>query len=232
MTAVAAGALVSALRDAIVARVDSSGADTVVAVENRSSLLLVWIGHLLHSETTGTADGLLEAARSAIVEVAGSLSIGFVRPALMSLRTQTDSILSWLYFRNHPVEWSHLEEFGDGFVLKREALEYLDKFVIDFKRRRTLLSAVKRREVLDPYKILSAHIHVQNPAALPSLARLDDLVADPQTVFDCLRLQGETSEFLSDVLLSVFAPKWASLPDSIMSDAKARLGKGTGNFFK
>ena len=41
---------------------------------------------------------------------------------------------------------------------------------------------------------------------------------------ECAALQGEISEYLSDVLASYFVTQWADLPESIRKSIKDRLG--------
>ena len=41
------------------------------------------------------------------------------------MRAQVDILLAWLYFRDHPVEWKHVELTGEKYHLVSEVLKYL-----------------------------------------------------------------------------------------------------------
>jgi hypothetical protein len=94
------------------------GEGIVSQIEGKSSLLLLWIPYL-NLQKTGTADELLDGALSSLREVAACSGLGLVRPALLAMRTEIDLMLSWLYFKDHHVEWHYVNATGDGFKLKK-----------------------------------------------------------------------------------------------------------------
>lgn len=186
--------------------------------------LLHWLDYLRKSAATGCCDEFLGGMKSAIVETCACLALGLVRPAIFSLRGQIDILLSWVYFRDHPVEWNHLQENGEGFMLKRDVLQYLEEYCHNFKLRFSTLVSAKTRREADPYRVLSAHVHSQSPLVLPSYKHLESLVAPEKKIRECIALQQDVAEYLGDILLAIFADKWASLPSAILAPAKARLG--------
>ena len=186
--------------------------------------LLEWIDHLRVSEVTGVCNEFLDGLKAAIVETAGAISIGFVRSAIFSIRGQVDLALGWLYFKDHPIEWASVEAYGEGFMLKRDVVAYLEYYVPGFKSRFAILSAAKGRTEADPYKVLSAHVHSQSTLVMPAYTQFDTLVMTNKKCRECIRLQAEVTEYLNDIFLSVFAPKWAALPKRIVDMARARLG--------
>ncbi|MGX9572147.1 hypothetical protein [Mesorhizobium sp. f-mel] len=216
---------VDRLAKSIADRISSQGQTNCQNTYEAGISLLVWLEYLRTSEKTGTADELIEGLRALIVESAGCLTVGIVRPALFALRGQIDVALSWLYFKDHPIEWKRVTETGDGFVLKKEALGYLENYYEGFKSRFSALKKNKHRSEQDPYRLLSAHVHSQSFSTLPTYGDLESIVATSKSVGECITLQSEVSEYLGDVFLSCFADKWASLPDSILNKAKERLGK-------
>lgn len=186
--------------------------------------LLTWVDYLSKSEATGICDDFLSGVKATVAETSGCLAMGLVRPAIFSMRGQIDTVLCWLYFKDHPIEWRRVEERGDGFVLKGAVIAYLCEYFPSFSPRFSLLSAAKVRKLDDPYGVLSAHIHSQVPSVMPTVGSLATLVRPLKTCNQCLDFQKEVTEYLSDVLMAVFADKWASLPDALLVSAQARLG--------
>jgi hypothetical protein len=202
------------------------GASISSAVEANSTLLVYWLSYLNSFHRTDVADSLLDAVGSSIREVAGVLSLGLVRQALFSLRGQVDLMLAWLYFKDHAVEWSHVNQTADGFKLKKELLQYLDQHVPRFAHRMGILREIATRKELDPYRLLSAHIHAQSAPVLPNVIDLKDLVRPEAACKECAQVAFEVSEFLNDILLAVYLPSWASLPSAVRSGLDARFQSG------
>ncbi len=209
------------------AHADASGAHLLQRQDEAVGMLLLWLDHLCATEATGTADILLVGVRAAAVEVAGCLSLGLVRPALLALRAEIDMILSWLYFKDHGVEWEQVEEVGQGFKLKSEVIEYCEKQNVRFPRFNTrykLLEQRKRRREKDPYRLLSAHLHSQVSKTFPA-PTLEGLINPRGLCEECIEVQQEVVEYLNDVLFSCFAEKWTILPPPIMRSVLARLNE-------
>ena len=100
----------------------SHGVTILKKIDEESRLFLEWVPYL-NNKKTGVADELLDGAVSSLREVAACASLGLVRPALLAMRTEIDLILSWLYFKDHIVEWDSVNLSGEGFKLKKEVLE-------------------------------------------------------------------------------------------------------------
>jgi hypothetical protein len=193
----------------------ANGANLSEKVESNSLLLVNWLAYLSSYHKTGVADCLLDAVASSIRETAGLLSLGLVRPALFSLRGQIDLLLGWLYFKDHSVEWLHVNQTGEGFKLKRELLQYLEQHTPRFAARYSTLREIRTRREPDPYRLLSAHIHAQSAPVLPTVGALPDLVQPVPACKECADVAFEVSEYLNDVLLSIYLSSWASLPPSL-----------------
>lgn len=211
------------LGETVVKHLKASGTDICRGVEKNASTLIDWINHLRQSESTEIANELLNGTQAAIIEVAGCLSLGFVRPAIFSMRAEIDMLLSWLFFKDHPIEWRYVQETGEGFKLKSELMKYLEEYIPRFKERFALLRQVKKRKENDPYKLLSAHVHSQSISATPAVSNLDSLVAPNKRCHECIAIQAEVTEYLNDILFSCYADKWVSLPKSILDKTKSRM---------
>lgn len=192
-------------------------------VENHSLLLVQWLKYLNSFHRTGVADSLLDSAASSIREGAGVLSLGLVRQSLFSLRGQVDLILAWIYFKDHEIEWSHINDTADGFKLKKEILLYLEQNFKKFGHRMGILKGIKIRKEIDPYRLLSAHIHAQSIPVLPNVEKFKELVQSVDSCKECASVAFEVSEYLNDILLSIYLNNWASLPNGIKAATESRF---------
>lgn len=218
-------AQVGKLAAAVGHRADAQGASNLEKLFAAALPILYWIGYLKGSETTGVYDEMLDGVRSTIVETSGCLALGLVRPAIFSMRGQVDVLLSWLFFKDHPVEWNRVLATGDGYKLKTHVLDYLEENIPKFKARFALLRTEKLGSQADPYRLLSAHVHGQSTAVVPIHGQLESVVAPQRRCVEVLKLQTEISEYSNDVLLAYYASKWASLPEQIVDPTKVRLGE-------
>lgn len=221
---------------ALVAATSQHGADIGIdccrGIQAETEVLLGWLTHLRKSEASGVADALLDGTQGAIVETAGCLALGLVRPALSALRAEIDMILSWLYFKDHGVEWDHLRDTGQGFQTKTQVLKYIGNHWPKFRTRFKLLAQHKERKEEDPYRLLSAHIHGQTDFTAPNVGPLVQLVAGANLCAECVVLQRDVAEYIGDVLLAMYGDRWASLPDVIKTSLNSRLnGRRREAFF-
>ena len=211
------------LRNVVGSHIEREGCEILASHEQATRLTLAWLGYLRSAQTHGTANELLDGFHAALIETAGCLAIGLVRPALFSMRAQVDILLAWLYFKDHRVEWEHVELTGEKYHLVSEVLKYLRTYNRQFHGRLGLLRANRAQGEEDPYRLLSAHVHSQNSATIPPLVRIEELVQPRVRCLECVALQEEISEYLSDVLASYFVTQWADLPDSITKSIRDRL---------
>lgn len=192
-------------------------------LEEKMVLLVLWLSFINSNYKTNNADELLEAASACIRECAAFLSLGMVRPAFFGFRIILDLCLAWLYFKYHSVEWERVNSTGDGFKMKKDVMDYLSNHVDGFSGRNGVLQQTKKRKVEDVYRLLSAHIHGQSTPVLPSIDRLSDVVKSRAVCFETLDLAYATSEYMSDVFISVFAKSWHALPDLIKQHVDERF---------
>jgi len=217
------GAEVDALRAAVVKINQAQGAALVADAESAATLLLSWLAYLREWRLTTVADELIAGTQAAIIEAAGCVCLGLVRPALFSMRAQIDMLLSWLFFRDHKVEWERVQLEGEGFKLRKEATGYLEQHIAGFRERFALLGKRKRRTSDDVYRLLSAHVHSQSAQTVPNIADLRSLVRSKAVCHECVKIQGEVSEYLSDVLVAAMPEVWPDLPAPITADLQGRL---------
>lgn len=203
-------------------------------VEKNSSLLLRWLQYLGAYHLTGTADSLILAVGPAVREVAAMLAVGATRPALFSLRAQIDLVLTWLYFKDHSVEWNYVNSTGDGFKMKKDLIQYLATHYESFGLRYGILKNIKIRKEEEPYRLLSAHIHGQSSVVLPNGNKLSDSIRDESECRDCVGAVFAVTEYLNDIFLSIYADRWTSLHKDIQDSLITRFisPEQRANFFK
>jgi hypothetical protein len=210
------------LLDAVRQHAECYGTDVVAKVADAVKIYLAWLGYL-SSISTRTADSLLEGAKAAVVEVAGCLALGLVRPALGSLRAEVDMTLAWIFFDHHAVEWEHTKNTGENIKLRAEILRYLGQYYRRFKERYQILAQYRTRSVEEPYDLLSAHIHSQVSGTIPTATSLSALVGDINGCRECVQLQSDVAEYLADVLAACYADRWQDLPAAVTDSLKERL---------
>ena len=211
------------LRLAAVAFSTAYGTTMSAAIEKKSELLTHWVHYLSTYHRTGVGDELLKAVGSSIREAAGSLSLGLLRQTLFSLRGQVDLLLAWIYFKDHAVEWEHVNLTAEGFKMKKDILQYIEAHTPKFGSKFGLLKDMATRTELDPYRLLSAHIHAQSGPVLPAIADLKDMVRTAAECEDCSHAAFEVSEYLNDILLAIHLPNWHSLPTAVQLAANTRF---------
>jgi hypothetical protein len=211
------------LRQAVIAFSTASGEAISTEIESKSALLVSWVQYLCSYHMTDVADELLLAVAPSIREAAGTLSLGLVRPTLFSFRSQIDLMLAWLYFKDHAIEWGHVNQTADGFKLKKEIIQYLETHNPRFGSRFSTLRDIATRKEAEPYRLLSAHIHSQSNPVLPQLINLKEMVMPMDRCSECAAVAFEVSEYLNDILLSIHAPIWHSLPAQIQTSADSRF---------
>ncbi len=212
------------LERVVVSHIRAESCELLANHERAVQLTVAWLGYLRNAQRNGTANELLDGFQASLIETAGCLALGLVRPALFSMRAQVDILLAWLYFRDHRVEWEHLELTGEKFHLVSEVMKYLKTYDRRFQQRLGLLRTRRAQGQEDPYRLLSAHVHSQNSATLPPLVRIEQLVQSGARCLECVGLQEEISEYLSDVLTCWFVGQWADLPGAIKESIVSRIG--------
>ncbi len=205
----------SILAQGIQKNCDGDGAEHIARAEAAATPQVLWLSYIEEHQLTGTADCLVNGAYSAIRESAICIALGLVRPAVGAMRLQIDLALGWLYFRHHPVEWDRVQRSGDGFKLKSEILQYLKDNFHHFGHRFTLLEQRRTRDLEDPYRLLSAHMHAQSESTVPQIEEPSSLLAQGPERAEAISLLRECSEYINDLYWCVFSEKRYSLPSGL-----------------
>lgn len=215
-------AQVDSLITSIVDFAGKNGEDIVRRLEISAKPLLLWLEHLSKYCLTGVADELIAASAASVRETSALLAVGVVRPCLFSLRAQIDLVLGWVYFKDHRVEYELVNRTGDGFKLKKDILSYMREAFESYGEKMTVLTQLAARKEVDPYRLLSAHIHAQSNHVIPGVVDLRDVIYPKLLAEDCISLQADVAEFLSDQLFSSGITNQIALPTTIVDSIKAR----------
>lgn len=192
-------------------------------VENSYEPLLAWCSYFSSYHQADNELIIISSIYSSIRETAACLALGLKRMALLSMRTQVDLSLAWIFFKDHPVEWNHINQTGKDFRLKKDIFQYLSTYVDGFQKRIGLLNQIKSRRVADPYSLLSAHIHGQSELTLPLNYALSDVAVPIEDLQECAHIASDLTEFVSDVFLASNFWNFHSLPISIQTSLTQRF---------
>ncbi|MNQ68092.1 hypothetical protein D3C85_826370 [compost metagenome] len=203
--------------------IDLNGDIYLKGVSQSASTHVVWLHHIKANLSTGVADRLIDSSISSLKEVGGCLSLGLVRPALFAMRTELELALSWVFFNDHPVEWSHIEKYPEDYPLRATNIKYMKAYNSRYDSRMSLLEKAKIRPVSDPYGLLSAYVHGTSAHAAPATSDLCDIVMSKNSLDDCVKLQASVSEYISDVFASWFADTWHDWPEEAKANVSGRL---------
>lgn len=212
-----------ALAQQLTANCGASGSALIQRAEDASLPQILWLEHSRAHALTGVADELIDGALSAIRESAVCIALGLVRPALGAMRVQIDLSLGWLYFRKHELEWNRVQTSGEGFKLKSDVIKYLEEHLPEFKFRSGLLKKRRTRQIEDPYRLLSAHIHAQSLNTLPVMIKPESIVGSVESQQQAIQMLSECSEYVSDLYWSCFGGQWYGLPEALRAPLESRL---------
>lgn len=185
--------------------------------------ILVWIDYLRQLSGKESSLPFLSGVRSACIEASACVSFGLVRPALVAMRLEYELLLAWLYFSDHPIECENCLNGRSDFMLPAAVKSYLKTQFGGFEKKLSLLVNEKTREVDDPYRLLSSHVHGTSDIHIPKYESIVSLIANFDVCDEAVKMQEAVSEYLNDVLLARYGSEWAGLPDSIRSTMSQRL---------
>ena len=212
--------------DDLIANIQSSALDFIPLADQGSERLrpsLSWVGHYLDVSGDDPSAILLKAAYGSAVESVSMTAFGMVRPAMLALRSHYELSLQYLYFKDHPKELKNLLDFRSQGPLPSVVKRYLKEYAPNFESRLGKLSKVARREISDPYGVLSgvAHGNALNSISVASMPH--ELVEEKQSVEQSLAVFKAVGESLADYYLSEFDANWLSVPELVKQDVIERL---------
>jgi hypothetical protein len=214
---------VDALKAAVDAHCMRCRGNFLTKTTKATELLLIWLGYLRSTISRQVADWLLDGVHGSVIEVAGCLSLGLVRPAVVSLRVQLELLLAWIYFNDHAVEWSHVQKSVEDFPSRSTLRKYMRDNSTRFTQRFEILAKRKTRKTEDPYGVLSVHVHSTSVFSAPTIGPLSSLVKTDAACLECVDLEAEVAEYLTDTLASWYADRWHDLPAQVTASLRSRV---------
>jgi len=201
-----------------------------VATDSEAALgiSIAWLRHFYEFGTPSNAStSLLDAAHSAAIEVTSSVACGLVRPAIFSLRSHYEFFFMYLFYKDHPVEWSSLQNGNEWVRLPKELKTYLRQYYPWSETRLKKLNDVKSRKEDDPYFVLSAFVHGGKLQTLPKARLPKETCFALETVKQMPNLIADISEYLSDVATSVYSGNFLGLPPAVKTNLTTRFAKAS-----
>ena len=103
------------------------------------------------------------------------------------------------------------------------ATAYMNNNNDSYQTRFKILMKHRKRKHEDPYGILSVHVHGTSSFSAPTVVPLASLVRKGSTCDECIDMQVEVSEYLTDVLAAWYVDRWHDFPSEITTELKSRL---------
>ena len=219
----AASSPATQLRQAVEAYSISAGDDVVTDFQTASKLVTAWLDYFVNSVSKGTCDDIILACRAALIEAAGCLSLGLVRPAIFAIRLQYELFLAWPYFNDHTVEWKSWQEGRSEFPLRAENVKYLKKHSPRMEVRLAILQKNSDYSQEDPYSVLSKVVHGSSYETMPDFEHFAAISMGQLEIDRCIELQTQSSQYLSDVAASWLTDRWHDIPVLVKQELAQRL---------
>ncbi|MCP4353357.1 MAG: hypothetical protein GY795_48530 [Desulfobacterales bacterium] len=185
--------------------------------------LLLWIDYLKNLFPDCYASELLEGTRASMLESVAYIGLCLGRAAIGAIRTQTDLMLGFTYFYDHPREWNSVKSSGSGFKLRSDIDKYHREIRDGFGKNINIIDNSEGTSLLKLYRILSAHIHGQSPLTVPKAGEFRELISSDSFIQSLITIQKKVSRCLSNYLAAVFISEGISPPFDIGRRIKEQL---------
>lgn len=187
----------------------------------------------IDSESAGyakiPAQDLLSAARLSLLEAAASWSAGLNRAAAGSLRTFLENAISWLYYKDHAVEYRLVTMAKSDLFLPKAVQKYLIAIDGGFEAAYKYLEKSKSRPNEYYYTDISSFVHA-HPNFLLSGKTGPEIVVSVPPDQDFIKMCQHADEFLNDQFITFYRHSWGSVPQSAQAAATNRLGDKLADF--
>lgn len=192
-------------------------------------LSVAWIERELVSATSLKAEALLRSSQISMLEACSTWSCGFNRSAAASLRSFCEASFSWLYYKDHSVEYSLVETRQEDLMLPKAVQGYLKKIDAGFEVAYSILSKEKTRSNEYYYTDLSFFVHA-HPAQIISNVDLHKSAVScpPEAAF--ITVCKFLDEFISDNFATYMRHSWGAVPALVQENLQGRLGNKLQKF--
>jgi len=184
-----------------------------------------WLKEARATHASSESSILLDGALCASIEVTSTAYLGLIRQSISSLRVYYELNLSWLYYKDHPIEWAKLTAFNEQASLPGEVQKYLKNYLPKYEARWSVLEKKKLRAWDEPYKIMSSFVHGNMLGTLPNARNPAEIIVDDDKAKQLPNFISSVCEYIGDAYVSSSLHNWESLPPAIRARTEARLGK-------
>lgn len=171
---------------------------------------------------------LLNGTKLSLLEAGTAWAVGSNRGAAASLRVSIENAMSWLYYKDHPVEFGAVTDRRLDLMLPKAVQQYLKSVDGGFESAYEMLKKTKSRNSEYYYTDISQFVH-----AHPRFANVSDIETaaisyprDPSFLSIC----AQADEFISDNYLAFYRLSWGDFPALLQDHLSLRLGDNISKF--
>lgn len=190
-----------------------------------------WIQREWLLSASNPAQPLLLGAKVALLEAGTAWALGVNRGAASSLRAYIENAMSWLHYKDHPVEYRSVEARRNDLMLPKALQSYIKQHDLGFERAYSELVKVSARGRDDEYyySVVSQFVHAHPAFTTLSDKILELAVSSPRDA-SFLSLCNKADEFVSDNYSAYYRASWDDVPTSVRGAAEGRLGPKLKDF--
>lgn len=192
-------------------------------------LSMAWIEYYWPMSPHNSAISLLVGSKISLLESGASWSVGSNRGAAASLRTYVENIISWFYYREHPVEFKMVSRGIDDLLLPKAVISYASKIDPTFEKHHSALFKNAARDTDYYYTTISGYIHA-HPKFTSSPKRLAEIVVSVPVDPGFSTICSNTDEFISDFYATIHRRSWDTVPETVKLNISGRLDKKLAKF--
>lgn len=218
------GSIIAARIGANIASLSTALSDFTQAIPLSSS----WIQREWQLHETNPAHVLLSGAKIAMLEAATTWAIGSNRGAAASLRIAIENTMSWLYYKDHLVEFRAVQSRHGDLLLPKAVQSYIKNVDAGFDASYAMINKTKTRPNEYFYTDLSQYVHA-HPNQIGS-GNIQDLVITSPRDPNFLVIVGFVDEFLADNYTACYRSSWGDFPEAVQIHVTTRLGSSLAKF--
>lgn len=190
-----------------------------------------WVQREWLLSTSNPARPLLLGAKVALLEAGTAWALGVNRGAASSLRAYIENTLSWLHYKDHPVEYRSVEARRSDLMLPKAIQNYVKQHDLGFEKAYSELLKVSSRGRDDEYyySVISQFVHA-HPSFTMLSEKIHELAVSAPRDASFLSLCAKSDEFISDNYAAYYRSSWDDAPSTAKASVEGRLGAKTKDF--
>jgi len=203
-------------------------ATAVTEFTNAFETTMKWIQRDWQLYEANGARPLLTGAKVTLLEAATAWAIGSNRGAAASLRAAIENSIAWLYYKDHPIEFSSVKSRRSDLLLPKAVQSYFKANDAGFEASYAMLAKLKNRPSEYYYSDVSEYVHAHPSFVLPG--NINDLVITAPRDPSFLSIVKNTNEFITDNYTAFYRSSWGDFPESVQIYASGKLGVSLTKF--